>query len=61
VEYFENETRLVWVIHPDQKYILVHHAPEPDRLLRSLDRLEGEDVIHGFSMAVAELFAEWDF
>jgi len=61
VEYFQNETRLVWVIHPDEKYILVYHTPEPDRLLRSLDRLEGEDVIPGFSISVAELFAEWDF
>ena len=34
VEYFENDTRLVWVIHPDEKYVLVYHAPEPERLLR---------------------------
>lgn len=61
VEYFENETRLVWVVHPDEKYVLVYHAPEPDRLLRLQDRLDGEDVIPGFSVAVAELFEEWDF
>jgi len=23
VEFFENGTRLVWVIHPDEKYVLV--------------------------------------
>lgn len=61
VEYFENETRLVWVVHPDEKYVLVYHAPEPDRFLRSADHLDGEEIIPGFSMAVSELFEEWDF
>ncbi len=61
VEYFDNDTCLVWVIHPDEKYVLVYHSPEPDRFLRSADHLEGEEVVSGFSMAVAELFEEWDF
>lgn len=61
VEYFENNTRLAWVIHPDEKYVLVYHSPEPNGFLRSADRLEGETVVPGFSMAVAELFKEWDF
>ena len=61
VEYFENDTRLVWVIHPDEKYVLVYHAPEPERLLRPHDVLDGEAIVPGFSMSVAELFAEWDF
>lgn len=61
VEYFENDTRLVWVIHPDEKYLLVYHSPKPDRFLRPQDRLDGEVVVPGFSMAVADLFEEWDF
>ncbi|WP_225906924.1 MULTISPECIES: Uma2 family endonuclease [Thermoleptolyngbya] len=61
VEYFENETRLVWVIHPDEQYVLVYHSPSPDRLLRLQDSLEGESVVPGFSLAVAELFEELDF
>jgi Uma2 family endonuclease len=61
VEYFANDTRLVWVIHPDEKYVLVYHSPEPDRFLRSNDQLEGEDVVAGFSMLVADLFEEWNF
>lgn len=61
VEYFENETRLVWVIHPDERYVLVYHAPEPDGFLRADDSLEGESVVPGFSMAIADLFEEWDF
>jgi Uma2 family endonuclease len=61
VEYFENDTRLVWVIHPDEKYVLVYHSTEPDRFLRSQDLLEGAAIVPGFSMSVAELFEEWDF
>jgi Uma2 family endonuclease len=61
VEYFNNDTRLVWVIHPDEKYVLVYHSPEPDRLLRPQDQLEGEDVVSKFFMPVAGLFEEWDF
>ncbi|MBF2000670.1 MAG: Uma2 family endonuclease [Synechococcales cyanobacterium C42_A2020_086] len=61
VEYFQNETRLVWVIHPDEKYVLVYHTSEPDCFLRSDDLLEGEAVVPGFAMPIADLFAEWDF
>ncbi|MCT7983882.1 Uma2 family endonuclease [Laspinema sp. A4] len=61
VEYFENETQLVWVIHPDEKFVLVYHTPEPDGFLRSGDRLDGEDIIPGFSLAVSELFETWDW
>jgi Uma2 family endonuclease len=61
VEYFENDTRLVWVIHPDEQYVLIYHSPSPDRLLRIDDSLEGEDVISGFTLPVAELFAELEF
>ncbi len=61
VEFFENGTRLAWVTHPDEQYVLVYHSPSPDRLLRLEDSLDGEEVVPGFSLAVAELFAELDF
>ena len=61
VEYFENGTRLLWVIHPDEQYVLVYHSPSPDRLLRLEDSLDGEEIISGFSLPVAELFAELEF
>ncbi|MBW4550717.1 MAG: Uma2 family endonuclease [Aphanocapsa sp. GSE-SYN-MK-11-07L] len=61
VEYFENGTCLVWVVHPDEQYVLVYHSPSPDRLLRLIDSLDGEEVIPGFSLAIAELFAELEF
>jgi Uma2 family endonuclease len=61
VEYFQNETQLVWVIHPEEKFVLVYHSPEPDQFLRSTDTLDGEKILPGFSLNVGELFAEWDF
>lgn len=61
-EYFENGARLVWVISPTQHYILVYRsAQEPDRLLKSADSLDGEDVIPGFTLPVADLFQKLSF
>ncbi|WP_293146806.1 MULTISPECIES: Uma2 family endonuclease [unclassified Microcoleus] len=62
VEYFDNGSRLVWVIHPKEQYVLVYRsAQEPDRLLKSADSLDGEDIVPGFTLAVAELFQKLDF
>jgi Uma2 family endonuclease len=55
-EYFESGTRLLWVIHPDERYVLVYHSPQPDRLLRGDDILDGEDLILNFKVPVNELF-----
>jgi Uma2 family endonuclease len=61
-EYFENGSRLVWVIHPTQHYVLVYRsAQEPDRLLKEKDSLDGEEVIPGFSLTIADLFQKLDF
>jgi Uncharacterized protein conserved in cyanobacteria, COG4636 len=57
VEYFENGSRLVWLVHPSEHYVLVYRSSqEPDRLLKSVDLLEGEEVIPGFALPVAHLF-----
>jgi Uma2 family endonuclease len=59
VEFFDNGTRLAWVVHPIERYILVYYsAQEPDRLLKSTDTLEGESVVPGFSFPIAELFRQ---
>ncbi|MFN4195611.1 MAG: Uma2 family endonuclease [Thermosynechococcus sp.] len=57
VEYFENGTRLAWIIHPSEHYVLVYRsAQEPDRLLKSVDSFDGEEVVPGFTLPVADLF-----
>ncbi len=60
-EYFESGTRLLWVIHPDERYVLVYHSAQPDRLLRGDDILDGEDVILNFKVPVNELFRTLGF
>lgn len=62
VEYFENGTRLAWIIHPIEHYVLVYRsAQEPDRLLKSVDALDGEEVIPGFTLPVVDLFQKLSF
>ena len=61
VEYFNSGARLLWVVNPEEQIVLVYHTPQPDKLLRAGDMLDGEQVIPGFSLPVAELFAELDF
>src|SRR6266704_2147979 len=45
VEYFESGARLIWVLNPEEQTILVYHSPQPDRLLKAADSVDGEDVI----------------
>ncbi|WP_449417606.1 Uma2 family endonuclease [Phormidium nigroviride] len=62
VEYFDNGSRLVWVIHPRQKYVLVYrNAQEPDRLLKSNDSLAGEEIVPDFTLPIADLFQKLVF
>jgi Uma2 family endonuclease len=61
VEYFDNGCQLAWVINPDERSVVVYRQPQPERLLKLTDNLDGEDVIPGFTFPVAELFAELDF
>lgn len=61
-EYFENGTRLLWMINCKQQYVLVYRsASGPDRLLKVTDVLEGEDVVPGFGLAIADLFQQLSF
>ena len=62
VEYFENGARLVWVIHPKEQYVLVYRSSqEPDRLLKSTQSLDGEEIVPGFTLPVAEFFQKLAF
>lgn len=61
VEYFENEVRVVWVVNPAEQIVLVYHSPQPDKLLRVGNNLDGEHIVPGFELAIAELFADLDF
>ncbi len=61
VDYFANGCRLVWVINPKEKVVLVYHSPQAYQLLREGDVISGETVVPGFTLPVSELFAELSF
>ncbi len=57
-EYFAIGARLVWVADPSDKTVSVYRSPTEVRVLAESDRLTGEEVLPGFSVPVASLFAD---
>ena len=57
-EYFENGSRLVWIIDPDSRNVTVLRPDGSERVLMVEDALTGEDVVPGFSLKVSELFLD---
>lgn len=49
-------SRLVWVVDPALRHVTAYRALLAPRVLREHDVLDGEDVVPGFSLAVAALF-----
>jgi hypothetical protein len=61
VEYFHNNTQIVWVVNAEEKIVLKYHSPTPHHLLRSHDILEDKTVLPGFSLKVGNVFDELKF
>lgn len=57
LEFLRAGTRLVWVLYPESKTIVVH-ASEGAHTLTEEDTLEGSDVLPGFTVPVREVFPE---
>ena len=55
-EYFDAGTRLVWLIDPRDRSARVFTAPGAMTALAELDRLDGGDVLPGFSLRLKDLF-----
>ena len=56
-EYLAAGTRLVWVLWPRSRAVTVHAAGGETRELGAADELDGGDVLPGFRVGVASLFA----
>ncbi|MDE0426672.1 MAG: Uma2 family endonuclease [Candidatus Poribacteria bacterium] len=54
--YLKAGTRLVWVLEPVAKTVMVYRSETDFTLLTCEDTLTGEDVVEGFACSVAELF-----
>ena len=57
-EYFTAGVRQVWIADPGQQQVDVYYAPTNFKRFSAGDELDGGDVLPGFAVAVAELFAE---
>jgi len=50
-------TRLVVVVEPDRRRVVVHRSDKDVQILSEEDALDGGDVVPGFRLAIHELFA----
>jgi Uma2 family endonuclease len=57
-EYFACGVVSVWIADPGKRTIRVHQSPRESRLLGAEDDLSCEEVLPGFKVRVADLFAE---
>src|SRR5215208_2320374 len=55
--YQEAGVPLIWLVDPEQTTITIIASGNSTRVLQSGDTLDGGDVLPGFSVAVAEIFA----
>lgn len=55
-DWLDAGTRLLWLMYPRLRRIVVHAAGQPMRILSENDTLDGGDVLPGFSCRVAGLF-----
>ncbi len=54
--YITSGTRLVWVIEPVRKTVMVYRSETEFVLLTCEDSISGEDVIEGFRCSVLQFF-----
>lgn len=59
-EYLEAGTALVWVVDPESRQVLVHRRGFPTLTLSAGDTLDGGEVLPGFTLPLARVFAELD-
>lgn len=59
-DYFAAGTRLVWVVDPDDRVTMVHHPDRPVEIIGPEGTLDGGEILPGFTLSLAELWAEMD-
>jgi len=56
-EYFQAGVELVWLVYPKQRKIHVYESPEKIQVLGINDQLDGGNIVPGFRLPLAVLFA----
>lgn len=59
-EYFQAGVRLVWEIDPVARTVTVYTSPMASTVRTESDSLDGGEVLPGFALSLASLFAELD-
>jgi Uma2 family endonuclease len=54
-DYLEAGTRLVWVVAPRARTVTVYRPDGSARLVREPESLDGEDVVPGLAIPLADL------
>lgn len=57
-EYFSIGVRLVWVVDPESESVYAYRSLTDVRHFAKNDTLPGDDVLSGFGVSVADLFAD---
>jgi Uma2 family endonuclease len=55
-DYLAAGSRLVWVVNPVREEVSVFRTPFAPRILAGADVLDGDEVLPGFSVTIAEIF-----
>ena len=56
-DYLDAGTRMVLVVNPKRRTVTVHRPGAQPVILRQTDTIDGGDVVPGFSLPVADVFA----
>jgi len=56
-DYFRAGVERVWVIYPDVEQVYVYASPTEVRILARTDALDGDPLLPGFRLPVAQVFA----
>lgn len=59
-DYFAAGTKLVWVVDPDDRVTMVYHPDRPVEIVGPDGTLKGEQILPGFTLSLAALWAELD-
>ncbi len=57
-EYFGAGVRRVWVVYPTVRQVYDYNDPASVRILRDTDALDGDPVLPGLRLPVADLFED---
>ncbi|MFN8373108.1 MAG: Uma2 family endonuclease [Anaerolineae bacterium] len=60
LQYFATGARLVWVIYPRTRTVVVHTSSDESHTYNITGILDGGDVLPGFKLAVRDIFAVLD-